>query len=212
MIFDAPPLPYKTNELEPFISKEAMEVHYNGHFKSYLEKLNSFTEIKEIPAEEFRIEDVIVASANNRVPDNPWKIPQHTEFNDTFNMAAQVWNHTFYWNCLKPQGGGLPTGMVAELIRINFGTYERFKETWRRRSLGLFGSGWSWVCSKGETLWCIAGDNAAIPFVYGLNPVLTIDMWEHAYYLDYKNDRGAFFDAVFENLINWEFANQNLQT
>jgi Fe-Mn family superoxide dismutase len=142
---------------------------------------------------------------------DPFEIPQKPESTRLFDMAAQVWNHTFFWNSLKPDGGGMPEGDISDVIRINYGTFERFRETARRRALSIFGSGWFWLCLRGDALYTIGGRNAAMPLVYGLTPVLTIDMWEHAYYLDYHNDRGKYFDAVMDNLINWDFANDNVK-
>ena len=213
MEFELPPLPYKFDALEPAISEATMELHYEKLQKGYLEALNKFPAIKALPAGT-SLETVIFAGAQEAVAADPFHLPQKIPYDRLFDTAAQLWNHSFFWNSLKPTddgGGGEPSGMVMDGIRINFGTFEKFRETLRVRALELFGSGWVWVGVKGDALWVLSGSNAAMPMVYGISPILTIDMWEHAYYLDYQTDRGAYFDAVMDKLINWEFANQNLQ-
>jgi len=209
MEFVQPPLPYNFDALEPTISVETMRIHYEDHQKKYIDKLNAFPEVKAKGADT-SLESILFASAAEDVPKDPYRIPQKAPYNSLFDMAAQSWNHTFFWNSLKPEGGGEPAGLAMDGIRINYGTFEKFRETLRMRALGLFGSGWAWVGVKGDALWCIAGSNAALPLVYGISPILVIDMWEHAYYLDYKADKAKYFDAVMDNLINWDFANENI--
>lgn len=210
MEFVQPPLPYNFDELEPTISAETMQIHYEDHQKKYIENLNAFPAVKALP-NDATLESILFKSAKEKVPKDPYRIPQQAPFDSLFNMAAQAWNHTFFWKSLKPEGGGgEPTGVVMDGIRINYGTFEKFRETLRTRALGLFGSGWVWMGMKGDALWCISGANAALPLIYGVSPILVIDMWEHAYYLDYKWDRAKYFDEVMNNLINWDFANENI--
>jgi len=213
MEFELPPLPYSLDALEPAISATTMQLHYEDLQKGYQEALNSFPDIKALPGGT-TLGTVIFAGAQEPVAEDLFHLPQKVPYDRLYDTAAQLWNHSFFWNSLKPTdegGGGEPDGMVMDGIRINFGTFEKFRETMRTRALGLFGAGWVWVGVKGDALWVLSGSNAAMPMVYGISPILTIDMWEHAYYLDYKTDRGAYFDAVMDKLINWEFANQNLQ-
>jgi Fe-Mn family superoxide dismutase len=213
MQFELPPLPYELNALEPVISARTMELHHDELQKAYAEKLNKYSDIKVLP-DGTPLETVLFGGAQAAVPEDPFHLPQQLPYDRLFDVAAQLWNHTFFWNCLKPHadgGGGEPHGKIADGIRVNFGTFVKFRETMRQRALGLFGSGWVWVGVKGEALWIFSGSNAAMPLIYGISPVLTIDMWEHAYYLDYQTDRSAYFDAVMDKLINWDFANENLQ-
>jgi len=213
MQFELPPLPYNLNALEPTISARTMQLHYDELQQNYLDKLNGFDDIKSLP-NGTSLESVIFAGAREEVPDDPFHLPQQIPYDNLYDVAAQFWNHTFFWNCLKPNedgGGGRPFGSMMDGIRINFGSFERFRETLRTRALSLVGSGWAWVGIKGEALWVFSGSNAAMPLIYGISPVLTIDMWEHAYYLDFGTDRGKYFDAVMDKLINWDFANQNIK-
>lgn len=213
MQFQQPPLPYAFDDLAPSISEEALRIHYERHQRGYLDRLNKYTAVQQAP-DTTTIEDIIFAVAQDGVQEDLYRLPQEKPFHNIFNCAAQVWNHTFFWNSMKPTeegGGGEPTGPIKDGIRINYGTFEKFRETLRRRALSIFGSGWVWVGAKDEALWCLSSANAAMPLIYGISPILTIDMWEHAYYLDYQGDRGAYFDAVMDNLINWEFANSNLE-
>ena len=210
MQFIQPPLPYDLNALEPTISGRTMQLHYEVHQKKYVDRLNALPEVQAMPANT-SLEKVLFESANEPVADDLYELPQQPPFNTMFNMAAQAWNHTFFWNSLKPGGGGPPKGAIADGIRINFGTFEKFRETMRRRALGLFGSGWLWLGVKGDSLWVMSGADAALPLIYGVSPVLTIDLWEHAYYLDYQADRARYFDQVMDKLINWDFANSNIE-
>lgn len=210
MQFELPPLPYKVDALSPTISKETMLLHYEDLQQGYVDKLNAIQAIQDLPATA-TLESVLFAGAKEPVPEDPFHLPQDVPYDHLFNTAAQVWNHTFFWNSLSPDGGGEPTGVIADGIRINYGTFVKFRETLRQRALDLFGSGWVWVGVRESSLWVLSGSNAAMPLVYGISPVLVIDMWEHAYYLDYKTDRGAYFDEVMNNLINWDFANENLK-
>ena len=213
MQFELPPLPYKLNALEPIISEQTRRLHYEELQQGYVTQLNKFPAIAALPSGT-ALGTVIFAGAREKVPDDPFHLPQEVPYDRLYDVSAQVWNHSFFWNCLKPKtegGGGEPAGMMMDGIRINFGTFEKFRETVRVRALELFGAGWVWVGVKGEALWVFSGSNAAMPMIYGITPIMTIDMWEHAYYLDYQTDRGAYFDAVMDNLIDWDFVNQNLK-
>lgn len=210
MKFIQPPLPYAFSDLEPVIDSRTMKEHYEVHQKGYVKKLNAFPEVQAMP-DSASLEDILFAQAKEKPPEQVYEIPQDVPYTPMFNMAAQVWNHTFFWNSLKRKGGGQPTGPIADGIRINFGTFERFRETMRIRALGLFGSGWLWLGVKGDSLWVMTGSNAALPLVYGIYPVLTIDLWEHAYYLKYQADRAKYFDGVMDNLVNWDFVNHNIE-
>ena len=186
-----PALPWPKDSLAPHISPETLDFHYGKHHTAYVTKLNELikgTEFAESSLEE------IVRKAKGPI----------------FNNAAQVWNHTFYWNCMTPKGGGAPTGKVAELIKKKWGSFEKFKETWANSAVGNFGSGWTWlVKTTAGDLDLVNTSNAGCPLTEGQKPILTIDVWEHAYYIDYRNAR-ANYVAAFWNLINWDFANKNL--
>ena len=186
-----PALPWPKDSLAPHLSPETLDFHYGKHHTAYVTKLNELikgTEFAESSLEE------IVKRAKGPI----------------FNNAAQVWNHTFYWNCMTPKGGGAPTGKVAELIKKKWGSFEKFKEIWANSAVGNFGSGWTWlVKTTAGDLDLVNTSNAGCPLTEGQKPVLTIDVWEHAYYIDYRNAR-ANYVAAFWNLINWDFANKNL--
>ena len=186
-----PALPWPKDSLAPHLSPETLAFHYGKHHTAYVTKLNELikgTEFAESSLEE------IVRKAKGPI----------------FNNAAQVWNHTFYWNCMTPKGGGAPTGKVAELIKKKWGSFEKFKEIWANSAVGNFGSGWTWlVKTTAGDLDLVNTSNAGCPLTEGQKPVLTIDVWEHAYYIDYRNAR-ANYVAAFWNLINWDFANKNL--
>ncbi len=187
-----PPLPYPMDALEPYISRETLEYHYGKHHKAYVDNLN-----KLIPGTEFEDKDLetIVRTA----PPGP-----------IFNNAAQVWNHTFYWNCMKPQGGGEPTGLLAEAIRQAFGSFQAFKERFSQTAVGTFGSGWAWLVRKADgSLEVQSTSNAGNPMTEGHTPLLTCDVWEHAYYIDYRNQRPKYVEN-FWNLVNWDFVAGNL--
>lgn len=186
-----PELPYSKDALAPHISAETLEFHYGKHHAGYVTKLNAG--IKGTEFESMSLED-IVKKANGGI----------------FNNAAQIWNHTFYWNSLKPNGGGAPTGAVADAINAKWGSFDKFKEEFTNSAATNFGSGWTWLVknSNGE-LAIVNTDDAGCPLTEGQTPVLTLDIWEHAYYIDYRNARPSYIDA-FWNLVNWDFANTNL--
>lgn len=191
-----PPLPFEKNALEPYISSQTLEYHYGKHHNTYVVNTNNLT--KESELENISLEDIIMRSVNDST-----KIA-------LFNNAAQVWNHTFYWNSLKPNGGGLPNGAVGQKISADFGSYENFVNLFKEAALAQFGSGWAWLVIDNGKLNIIKTTNADTPIAHGIKPILCIDVWEHAYYLDYKNGRADYTNAVIKNLLNWDFANENL--
>ncbi len=191
MQHELPDLPYAANALEPHISAETLEFHHGKHHRTYVTKLNELipgTEYADLPLEE------IVKRASGGI----------------FNNAAQTWNHSFYWNCLSPDGGGAPTGKIAEAIDAGWGSFDKFKEAITQSAVTNFGSGWTWLVKneRGE-LEVLNTSNAGSPLTEGKTPILTIDVWEHAYYIDYRNARPKYIEAYW-NLANWGFANQNL--
>ena len=193
--FKLPPLPYAENALEPVISARTIGFHYGKHHQGYVNNLNKL--VTGTPLADQPLEAVVKATAN----------PDQTAI---FNNAAQVWNHTFYWNSLKPKGGGKPTGALAEMIDKSFGGFEQFKAEFAKAATGQFGSGWAWLVKDGDKLAVVKTGNADNPLVHGQKPLLTVDVWEHAYYLDYQNRRADYVTAVLDDLINWDFAAQIL--
>lgn len=185
-----PELPYPRNALEPHISAETLEYHHGKHHATYVSNLNNLiraTEFENLP-----LEDIVLKSSGG-----------------LFNNAAQTWNHTFYWNSLKPKGGGKPTGSLAEAIKGVFGSFEDFKKEFSQKAVGLFGSGWTWlVKNKDGSIAVEPTSNAGNPMTSGQSPLLTCDVWEHAYYIDYRNARAKYLE-VFWNLVNWDFASKN---
>jgi len=193
---ELPPLPYAQDALAPVISAQTLSFHYGKHHKAYVDNLNKLvagTALSETP-----LEKLIAAVAGQ--PDKA----------GIFNNAAQTWNHTFFWNSLKPHGGGVPTGAVGQAIDASFGGYENFKKEFSNAAMTQFGSGWAWLVADKGALRVAKTGNADTPLTMGLTPLLTIDVWEHAYYLDYQNRRADFVAAVIDKLLNWEFANANL--
>ncbi len=193
--FKLPPLPYAENALEPVISARTIGFHYGKHHQGYVNNLNKL--VTGTPLADQPLEAVVKATAN----------PDQTVI---FNNAAQVWNHTFYWNSLKPKGGGKPTGALAEMIDKSFGGFEQFKAEFAKAATSQFGSGWAWLVKDGDKLAVVKTGNADNPLVHGQKPLLTVDVWEHAYYLDSQNRRADYVTAVLDDLINWDFAAQNL--
>ncbi|MCF8006103.1 MAG: superoxide dismutase [Fe] [Methylovulum sp.] len=192
MAFELPVLPYGKNRLVPYISEETLEYHYGKHHQTYVTNLNNL-----VPGTEFEglsLEEIIMKSSGG-----------------IFNNAAQVWNHTFYWHCLAPDAGGEPTGALAEAITATFGSFEKFKEDFTKCAVTTFGSGWAWLVKNADgSLALVSTSNAACPLTTGQTPLLTCDVWEHAYYIDYRNARPAYLEA-FWALVNWEFATANFQ-
>lgn len=194
--FSLPPLPYADTALEPLISANTLSFHYGKHHKTYVDNLNKLVEGKDLA--QMSLEQIIAASAGK--PDMA----------GVFNNAAQIWNHTFYWNSLKPNGGGKPTGAVAAAIDKDLGGYDKFKTDFAAAAVTQFGSGWAWLVSDAGTLKIVKTGNAEVPLTKGQKPLLTIDVWEHAYYLDYQNLRAKYVEALIDKLLNWDFANANL--
>jgi Fe-Mn family superoxide dismutase len=187
-----PPLPYPQNALEPHMSAETLEYHYGKHHKTYVEKLNNL--IAGTHYANMELEEII------RTAQGP-----------IFNNAAQTWNHTFFWNCLSPDAAGQPVGQLAQAINASFGSFDAFQEKFTSAAVELFGSGWTWlVRDRGGNVTIVATSNADTPIVGDNKPLLTCDVWEHAYYIDYRNARPDFLKA-FWKLANWEFANRNFQ-
>ena len=193
MAFQLPDLPYSKDALAPHMSAETLEFHYGKHHKTYVDKLNSL--VPGTPFENASLEEIIRKSDGG-----------------IFNNAAQVWNHTFFWNCLSPQGGGAPTGAVQEAIDKSFGSFDAFKEKFTQAAINLFGSGWAWLVKNPDgSLSIEALSNAGNPLTKDQTPLLTCDVWEHAYYIDYRNARPKFLDG-FWSLVNWEYVEKNLKS
>ncbi len=194
--FTLPSLPFADNALSPVISSNTLSFHYGKHHKAYVDKLNDLVKGTEYAA--MSLEDIIRKTAG---------VPEKAGI---FNNAAQTWNHTFYWQSLKPKGGGKPTGAIAAKIESAFGGYDNFKKALQEAALTQFGSGWAWLVEEKGSLKIIKTPNADNPLAHGQSAILTIDVWEHAYYLDYQNRRGDYVSACIDSLINWDFANKNL--
>lgn len=192
MTFTLPKLPYAMDALEPHISKETLEYHYGKHHQAYVNNLNKL--IPETEFESMQLEEIIKAATGG-----------------IFNNAAQVWNHTFYWHCLSPNGGGNPQGKLAEAINKHFGSFSTFKEQFSQTAATTFGSGWAWLVQDAAgALKIVSTSNAGTPMTEGLTALLTCDVWEHAYYIDYRNARPDYI-AAFWSLVNWDFVSENLK-
>lgn len=196
MTITLPNLPYGKDALAPHISSKTLTFHHGKHHNTYVTNLNKLIEGTDLTSK--TIEDIIKNTVND------------TEKAGIFNNAAQVWNHTFYWQSMKPNGGGLPTGDIADKIDADFEGYDNFIEQLKNVGLTQFGSGWAWLVLKNNRLEIMKTSNADTPIAHGVKPLLTADVWEHAYYLDYQNGRGNYLDAFINNLINWDFVNSNL--
>lgn len=195
MAFSLPPLPFDSKALEPHISANTLSFHHGKHHNAYVVNLNNLLEGKEQAA--LSLEDVIVWSS------------QDASRAGIFNNAAQVWNHTFYWHSMKPQGGGKPKGVLAEQIDRDFGSYEDFVTQFKQAAATQFGSGWAWLIWDGKKLSVSKTGNADLPMIHGQKAILTCDVWEHAYYLDYQNRRPDYVSVFLEHLVNWDFALAN---
>ncbi len=194
-MFKLDPLPYAKNALEPYISERTLEFHYGKHHQTYVTNLNNLTE--GTPLETESLEDIILATYN------------HPEQQGIFNNAAQVWNHTFYWNSLTPTPKS-PSEELNIALTNAFGSFESFKDAFKKASLAQFGSGWAWlVTNKAGVLQILKTGNADTPLTSEFTPLLTCDVWEHAYYLDYQNQRALYVDACMLHLLNWDFAEIN---
>lgn len=194
--FTLPPLPYPDDALSPAISANTIGFHYGKHHQGYVNNLNQL--VANTPLADQSLDAVVKTTAGK------------AEQAAIFNNAAQVWNHTFYWNSLRPKGGGKPTGALAELIDKSFGDHDKFKAEFAKAATTQFGSGWAWLVKDGDKLAVTKTGNADTPIAHGLKPLLTIDVWEHAYYLDYQNRRADYVATVLDKLLNWDFAAQNL--
>ncbi len=191
MAIELPPLPYADDALAPHISAHTMSFHYGKHHAAYVNNLNGLIEGTDLA--DASLEDIIVGA-------DPGGL---------FNNAAQVWNHTFYWNSMTPGGGGDPSGDLAAAIESSFGSIDAFKTQFKADSVGNFGSGWTWLVQNDSGLAIVKTNDADTPLAHGGKALLTIDVWEHAYYLDFQNARPAYVDAYLEHLVNWEFASAN---
>ncbi|HEX8790939.1 MAG TPA: superoxide dismutase [Polyangiaceae bacterium] len=193
MAFTLPPLPYAKDALAPHISAETLEFHHGKHHAAYVNNLNKLVEGK--PEASKSLEDIILSSEGG-----------------IFNNAAQIWNHTFYWHSMKPNGGGQPTGDLADAIKRDFGSFEKFSEDFSNAAATQFGSGWAWlVVTKDKKLAVTKTGNADLPMKHGQKALLTIDVWEHAYYIDYRNLRPKYIETFLKSLVNWDHALEQLK-
>ncbi len=191
MIHELPVLPYDKDALAPHISAETLDFHHGKHHNAYVQNLNNLIEGTEFA--DISLDDIVTSASGG-----------------IFNNAAQHWNHSFYWKCLSPNGGGEPSGALAEAIKGTFGSYDEFKELFSQTAITTFGSGWGWlVKNESGGLEVVSSANAGNPLTSGQTPLLTCDVWEHAYYIDYRNARPKYVDA-FWNLVNWNFVEENL--
>ncbi|MBP0014937.1 MAG: superoxide dismutase [Roseofilum sp. SBFL] len=196
MGYEQPALPYAKDALAPHISANTLEFHYGKHHAAYVKKYNDMTAGTEYESKS--IEETIKATAGD------------SSKAGIFNNAAQAWNHSFYWNCMKPGGGGAPTGALADKINADFGSFDKFKEEFKTAGGTQFGSGWAWLVLDNGTLKVTKTPNAENPMTQGQIPLLTMDVWEHAYYLDYQNSRPNYMTTFLESLVNWDFVAENL--
>ena len=196
MAHTLPALPYGLDALEPNISRSTLEFHHGKHHAAYVTNLNNLVAGTDLEAKS--LEDTITAVAGDAGKAG------------VFNNAAQVWNHSFYWQCMKPGGGGQPSGALADKINADFGSYEAFVEQFKTAGATQFGSGWAWLVLDGGTLKVTKTANADLPLAHGQKALLTMDVWEHAYYLDYQNRRPDYMTTYLDKLVNWEFVAANL--
>jgi superoxide dismutase, Fe-Mn family len=196
MAFSLPELPYEMDGLMPHMSAETLSFHYGKHHKGYVDKLNKLV--------------AGTAHADNTLQEVIMDASEDEEFETIFNNAAQVWNHTFFWNSMKQDGGGAPSGDIADLIDRDFGSYEEFVSMFTEAATAHFGSGWAWLVMDEDKLAIMTTENADMPMLHDATALLTCDLWEHAYYLDHQNRRPDFIKTYLEHLINWDFANANL--
>lgn len=192
MAFTLPELPYSKDALAPHISAETLEYHHGKHHKAYVDNLNKLLDGK--PEANKSLEEVVMSSDGG-----------------VFNNAAQIWNHTFYWHSMKPKGGGQPTGDLAAAITRDFGSFDKFKEEFSTAGATQFGSGWAWLAVKDGKLIVAKTANGESPLVQGAKPILGCDVWEHSYYIDYRNRRPDYLKAFWENLVNWDYVNEMFQ-
>jgi Fe-Mn family superoxide dismutase len=191
-----PSLPYATDALAPYISRETLELHHGKHHRAYVENVKKL--VRDTALEGRALEEVMREAARD------------PSLRTLLNNAAQAWNHAFLWQSLRPKGGGVATGPIAERIHADFGGHDRLVEQLSIAATTQFGSGWAWLVFDGARLQVVQTSNADTPILHGKTPLLTIDVWEHAYYVDYRNRRDAYVTAVIDRLLNWDFANANL--
>ncbi|MDP6849740.1 MAG: superoxide dismutase [Planctomycetota bacterium] len=191
MTYELPELPYASDALEPHISAETFSYHHGKHHAAYVNKLNEMT-----GGDDSKTLEELIRTADGGL----------------FNQAAQVWNHTFYWSCMAPGGGGAPSGDLADAITRDFGSFDEFTTQFKAAAAGQFGSGWAWLCWNGSALEICTSANAGNPMTDGKTPLLTCDVWEHAYYVDFRNARPKYLETFFESLVNWEFVAANYAT
>jgi Fe-Mn family superoxide dismutase len=194
MKLELPELPFAKDALAPHMSADTLDFHHGKHHNAYVVKGNELLEGAGLEADS--LEQLVMEAAKTG--------------GGLFNNVGQHYNHSFFWNSISPNGGGQPTGAVADAINASFGSYENFKAEFVAGGVGQFGSGWVWLAAEGETLKIVQTANADTPLTEGLKPILVCDVWEHAYYLDFQNRRPDFLSSFLDNLVNWEFANQNL--
>ncbi len=196
--FQLPALPYAENALEPVISARTMGFHYGKHHKGYVDNLNKLIAVSEL--ESMPLEEIIRVTSKAKDKDGM----------AIFNNAAQVWNHTFFWSSMKPNGGGKPGGALLEKIEKSFGSYDAFRQAFLDAAMGQFGSGWVWLVADKDVLKVVKTSNADTPVAHDQKALITCDVWEHAYYLDYQNRRKDFVTAFLDSMVNWEFASAQL--
>ncbi|MCL1465037.1 superoxide dismutase [Argonema galeatum] len=196
MAFTLPELPYADNALEPYMSANTFSFHHDKHHAAYVNNLNKLIENTELADKS--LEEIIKATFKD------------SSKAGVFNNAAQVWNHTFFWSSMKPGGGGTPSGALAEKIDADFGSFDKFKEEFKNAAATQFGSGWAWLALDNGTLKVTKTPNAENPLAHGQTALLTLDVWEHAYYLDYQNKRPDFISTYLDSLVNWDFAAENM--
>ena len=193
MAFELPPLPYAKDALAPHMSAETLDYHYGKHHQTYVNKLNELTNNEKSNAD---LEKVILEAE---------------QASPLFNNAAQVWNHTFFWSCMKPEGGGKPSGSLADALSEAFGSVDGCLDELTKAATGQFGSGWAWLAHDGSKLQVLATSNADLPLKHGAKALLTLDVWEHAYYIDHRNARPKYIETVLGELVNWDFVEENLK-
>jgi Fe-Mn family superoxide dismutase len=195
MTIKLPELDYAIDALEPYVSARTLEFHHGKHHRAYVDKLNKA--IEDTGYADLPLESIIARSHGTT----------HTQ---VYNNAAQAWNHAFLWQSMSPKGGGAPEGRLLEMLNESFGSLEKFVDAFKAAAAGQFGSGWAWLVQEGNALKVVSTANADTPLVMNQKPLLTLDVWEHAYYLDYQNDRGTYIDNFLQHLVNWKFAEQRL--
>jgi Fe-Mn family superoxide dismutase len=196
MAFELPPLPYAATALQPHVSEQTLNFHHGKHHRAYVDTLNKL--VQDSPKAKLSLDALVM------------EVAKDAKQAALFNNAGQHWNHSFFWRCMKPHGGGKPSGTVAAAIDQSFGDLDRFKAQFKEAAVTEFGSGWAWLVAEKGQLKIVKTANADLPLVHGHKALLTCDVWEHAYYLDYQNRRPDFVQAFLDHLVNWEFVAENL--